>query len=66
MNDDIGAKDALIAHLERTLRDRQHILRNDFAKAALIGLLSHSGVASSREILAQEAFAIARAMVDAA
>ena len=40
MNDDIGAKDALILHLERTLRANRDTQFVDLYKIALNGILS--------------------------
>jgi hypothetical protein len=59
---DLESKDALILHLERTLKLERSTRRDEFAKVAMMGLLSHSGVAEKHEVLAKEAYLIADAM----
>ena len=68
MTTDEQARDALILHLERQLLDiRKNTLRNDFAKAALIGVLStgyvtHKGMTPGD--FARDALEIADAMME--
>jgi hypothetical protein len=45
---DDQARDALILHLERSVKENRMLLRDQFAMAALTGMLAYHGGASSK------------------
>ena len=60
---ELESKDALILHLERTLKLERQSLRDQFAKAAMIGLLSNSAGDFQDDEIADAAYRIADAMM---
>jgi len=71
MTTDDQARDALILHLERSVKENRQTLRDDFAKAALIGLMADGRLKELWEIegagymdsLADDAYLIADSML---
>lgn len=63
-DDDVRAKDSLILHLERSIKEHRATMRDDMAKAALVGIAANYS-SSKPEQIARVAYAIADAMMEA-
>jgi hypothetical protein len=64
-DEELAAKDAVIKHLERSNRELRNTLRDDFAKAALIGMIDGLDQSDHYDLLADHCYLIADAMIEA-
>jgi DNA-directed RNA polymerase specialized sigma54-like protein len=55
--------ESIISHITRQLNEAKTTARDEFAKAALIGLLSKHGYASAPSEIAEECYDMAEAMM---